>query len=218
MPTESVQLNQAYWDEFYKRSHRDTPSQFCVSILPELKENTVIVELGSGNGRDSHYFANQGHIAVGMDLSHEAVKSCEDEAKSRNIVHSSFYQGDITQGEDVDKVVEHARGLSGGEAIVFYSRFVMHSLDDEQEYCLMKVLSECMEENELVYFEFRSKEDAELEKLFGGHFRRFIDTDAFKKSLIEEFGFSIDYSITGKGIAKFKQEDPIVSRVVARKN
>jgi len=218
MPTTSVQLNQPYWDDFYKRSHRHTPSQFCVSILPELEENTVIVELGSGNGRDSHYFANQGHIAVAMDLSHEAVKSCEEEAKSRNIDHSTFSQGDITQKEDIEKIVDRARTLADGKAVVFYSRFVMHSLDDEQENNFLEVLSGCMRGNELVYFEFRSKEDAELEKYFGGHFRRYIDTDAFKNRLSNQLGYTIDYSITTQGIAKFKEEDPIVSRVIARKN
>jgi hypothetical protein len=213
----SVELNKQYWDDFYKRNHRHHPSQFCISILPELAENSVIVELGSGNGRDSHYFSSQGHIAVALDLSHEAVKSCDDLAKSRNIEHATFYQGDMTQKEDVENVVKQARILANGRGVVFYSRFVMHALGDEQEAKLFQILSDCVRSNELVYFEFRSKEDEDLEKHFGGHFRRYIDTEDFKRTLSEEYGFSIDYSITGQGIAKYKEEDPIVSRVIARK-
>lgn len=213
----SVELNKEYWDDFYKRSHQHHPSQFCISILPELETNTVIVELGSGNGRDSHYFSSQGHIAVAMDLSHEAVKSCVELAKSRNIEHATFFQGDLTQKSDVDKLIDHARKLANDRKIVIYSRFVMHALDANQQESLFKILSECVRTNELVYFEFRSIEDAELEKHFGGHFRRYIDTEEFNRKLSEEYGFCIDYTITGKGIAKYKKEDPIVSRVIARK-
>jgi len=69
----------------------------------------------------------------------------------------------------------------------------------------------------MVYFEFRSKEDAELKKHYGGHFRRYVNTDTFKDQLVNKFGYSIDYSITGKGMAKFQEEDPFVSRLIARK-
>ncbi len=34
-----------------------------------------------------------------------------------------------------------------------------------------------------IYFEFRSKEDANLDKHFEGHFRRYVDTDQFAKAL-----------------------------------
>lgn len=217
MKGKNLELNKQYWDSFYKRNHKHTPSQFCVCVLTEIEPDTVVVELGSGNGRDAHYFASQGHITVAMDLSSQAVKYCEDLAKSRNIIHSAFYQGDMTNKSMVQKLVGHARKISRGKEVVFYSRFVMHSLDAEQELKFLNILTDCMQTNEAVYFEFRSKEDSDLIKHYGGHFRRYIDADNFIQKLSGEFGFLIDYFIVGRGMAKFKEEDPFVSRVIARK-
>lgn len=217
MKTKSVELNKDYWDAFYKANHKHVPSQFAVCVLTEIKANTAVVELGSGNGRDSHYFASQGHITFGIDLSHQALKSCEDEAKLRNIEHSSFYQSDLTNFDGVQNVIARARVKTQGAEIIFYSRFVMHSLDNEQEQKFLTILSECMQPGEIVYFEFRSKEDAVLKKHYGGHFRRFVDTENFIDALVKKHSYGIEYSITGKGMAKYLEEDPSVSRVFARK-
>ena len=97
----SVELNKQYWDSFYKTNHKHTPSQFCVCVLTEINSDSVVVEFGCGNGRDTLYFASQAHIVVAMDLSHQAIKSSEEDAKSRNIEHSSFFQGDLTCRESV---------------------------------------------------------------------------------------------------------------------
>jgi tellurite methyltransferase len=131
-----------------------------------------------------------------MDLSNEAIKSCKDCAETDGILHSDFYQADITDAGDVVNVVEHAGIISAGSSIVFYSRFVMHSIDDEQEAHFITALSDVMIPGERVYFEFRSKEDEVLEKHYGGHYRRYVDTAAFSQGL-EIAGLSIDYSMTG---------------------
>lgn len=217
MTRTNIETNRKYWDSFYTTNHKHTPSQFCVCVLTEIPQDAVIVELGSGNGRDSHYFASQGFVTVAMDLSVQAIKSCENLAESRMIKHSTFIQGDITDEKSVREVLHLAREMAGNKQIVFYSRFVVHSIDDKQELMFLNLLSDHMRRDEVVYFEFRSKEDADLKKHYGGHFRRYIDTDNFKHSLTSGYDFSIEYSITGQGMAKFKEEDPFVSRIFARK-
>ena len=217
MANKNIELNKKYWDSFYQHNHKHTPSQFCVCVLTEINPDATIIEFGSGNGRDSHYFASQGHITIAMDLSFEAIKCCKDVANSRNINHLTFFQNDITNRESIEEIVNYAREESICKEIVFYSRFVMHSLDDKQEQDFLRVLSDYMRPDELIYFEFRSKEDSKLNKYYGGHFRRFIETDKFVRFLSEKLGFIIDYTITGRGMAKFKEEDPFVSRVIARK-
>lgn len=213
----SIDLNEEYWNSFYKTNHKHTPSQFCVCVLTEINSEAVIVELGSGNGRDSLYFANQGHITVAIDLSHQAIKSCNTELEEKCIEHAEFIQGDITNRGTIQKTFDYAREKSGGKEIIFYSRFVMHSLDAAQELAFLNLLSEFMRAGEYVYFEFRSKEDSELKKHYGGHFRRFIETEKFQQFLSEALGYEITYSMTGRGMAKFKEEDPFVSRVIARR-
>lgn len=217
MTTENVDLNRDYWNSFYKKFERHTPSQFCVSVVTDLNPGSVVLELGSGNGRDAHYFASQGFVTVAMDLSPEAISRCNSYAQSNNILHSFFFQGSIADTKAVDTAVTLARTRSTTGAISFYSRFVMHSIDDEQQELFFRTLSSFLRVGDEIYFEFRSKEDANLDKHFDGHFRRYVDTDQFSKALVEILGLSIEYRITGQGMARFKEEDPFVSRIIARK-
>lgn len=212
-----IELNSRYWDEFYRTNRGHVPSQFCVSVLTDIDPTSVVIDLGSGNGRDSHYFASRGHIIFAMDISGEAIKRCEEYAVENGSHHSIFAHGDLTNPRDLRLIIEGARSKAGERSIVCYSRFVIHALDDDQERAFLQNLDDLLASGESIYFEFRSKEDANLKKLFGGHYRRYVDTDAFINTLQNEMGFDIDYAITGRGMAKFKQEDPYVSRVVATK-
>ena len=107
------------------------------------------------------------------------------------------------------------RSTSG--SVVFYSRFVMHSIDDEQQESFLNGLSQCIAPNDTAYFEFRSKEDADLDKHYGGHFRRYVDTKSFEQALVSIANLTPEYSITGQGMARFKEEDPFVSRIIAKR-
>ena len=212
-----VDFNKEYWNSFYKKFQRHTPSQFCVSVVTDLSPGSVVLELGSGNGRDAHYFASQGFVTIAIDLSPEAISSCNNYAEVNQILHSFFIQGDISDEFAVEEAVHEARSQSGNGAISFYSRFVMHSIDEKQQESFLNALSKHLQAGDDIYFEFRSKEDAKLNKHFGGHFRRYVDTDQFCKALVSVLGLSVNYRITGQGMARFKEEDPYVSRVIARK-
>jgi hypothetical protein len=216
MEKKNIADNKDYWDKFYQSNFKHTPSQFCVCVLTEIPDDAVIVELGSGNGRDSLYFASQGHETVALDLSHQAIESCQLESTKRNVNHATFIQADLTSYEGVSSAIELARNKANDKDVVFYSRFVMHSLDDIQEQAILNTLSKCMLQNDLIYFEFRSKEDELLDKHFGGHYRRYVDTDVFFQRLTK-LGFNIEYSHIGQGMAKYKEEDPFVVRIIAKK-
>lgn len=211
-----IDFNKDYWNTFYAAAHRHIPSQFCVCVATELVSDAVIVELGSGNGRDAFYFASRGHTIVATDLSEQAITSSQAAIIERGLDHAAFIQSDLTDRVSLSRVVETARENGKNADLVFYSRFIMHSLDDEQELKFLSNLYEFMRQGERVYFEFRSSEDAELDKIHKGHFRRYVDTDVFKDRL-SNLGLTIEYSITGVGMAKYKTEDPVVSRIIARK-
>lgn len=216
MESKNIAANKDYWDNFYKHNFKHTPSQFCVCVLTEIPDNATVVELGSGNGRDSLYFASQGHTTVALDLSHAAIESCQVEVKKRKVEHATFIQADLTSHADVSQAIETARKKSHDSPIVFYSRFVMHSLDDAQEQALLQILSTAIKKGESIYFEFRSQEDETLDKHFGGHYRRYVNTDVFTQRL-HDLGFNINYQLIGQGMAKYKEEDPFVIRVIAEK-
>jgi hypothetical protein len=101
--------------------------------------------------------------------------------------------------------------------VVVYSRFVLHSLDDEQEQYFLSALARHLLPGDSLYLEFRCSEDAGTEKIFGNHYRRYVDTDKVLRELSGSYGFAIEYSLTGQGMAKYRDEDPVVSRIIAKK-
>ena len=218
MTDKNREQRKTYWKEFYKQRHSLVPSQFCALVASEIDTSSTVVDWGSGNGRDTLFFAAQGHMMIAMDLSIEAVKVGDHEARLRGL-HDKvmFLQGDLSFQPDVENIVQIARKKNNNDALVHYSRFVLHSLCEFEEDRFLAALYDCMKQNERVFFEFRTKEDADCYKHYPDHFRRYLDTDKFQLKLSDNLGFSVEYSVTGSGMAKYKQEDPLVSRVVARK-
>lgn len=219
MSDKNISLEKNYWNNFYSKWVIDIPSQFCVQMLTEIDNSHTIVEFGSGNGRDSHYMAHQGHMVVAMDLSPEAVAKSSALMEDRDIEHGLFTVGDVSSEADVARVLSLGRdkGHVDTRSVVVYSRFVLHSLDDEQQELFMTALSMHLEPGDTLFLEFRCSKDAATDKIFGDHYRRFVDTDSLLRDLSGRFGFEVDYSLTGQGMAKFKGEDPFVSRIIARK-
>jgi len=213
----SLDKNTAYWDNFYKNLKLSVPSQFCAMVAIELPSDAVVIEFGCGNGRDAFYFASRGLKLVAMDLSQQAIDICTERALVDGFKQASFIQGSLADAGDVAHQFELARKISNGKALTCYSRFVMHSINDEQQSGFLKALGNETKFGEKIFLEFRSTEDAKLEKTFGDHYRRFVDTEAF----IEESranGLSLDYRMTGQGMARYKREDPFVSRLILVKD
>ena len=219
MSDKNQSLEKDYWNNFYSKWVIEIPSQFCVQMLTEVDKQHTIVEFGSGNGRDSHYIAHQGHMVVAMDLSKEAVARSSSVMTERDIEHAVFSIGDVADEKDVARILSmaRARGHASSSAVVVYSRFLLHSLDDAQEERFLAALSKHMAAGDSLYLEFRSSEDAGMKKIFGNHYRRYIDTDQLVLDLSDRYGFVIEYCLTGQGMAKYKDEDPFVSRIIAKK-
>ena len=123
-------------------------------------------------------------------------------------------QGNVGVSSHVSEAVNIAKSKSS--KIVVYTRFFLHSIDDDQHKVFVDALSDSLSEGDMLYFEFRSKEDKLLEKTYEGHFRRFLDTPDFLRE-ISGLGFDVKYSMIGQGMAKFHGEDPYVARVIAVK-
>ena len=68
-----------YWDTYYAErssTRRPLPSQFATFVAGELEGPHRVIELGCGNGRDSIFFAGNGHDVTGVDGSQAAVDAC----------------------------------------------------------------------------------------------------------------------------------------------
>ena len=211
----SIKKNEKYWNEFYRRDFVHIPSQFCVFVSTYIKANSTIVELGCGNGRDSHFFSNMNFSVIGVDLSLSAIEACNENSDSNKDI--KFLCGDISEESACEDIIQVIGSRKASTDVCFYSRFVIHSIDELQQASFMLGLNDLMKRGDRIFFEFRSKEDQETKKVYGNHYRRYVDTEIFIKQLVDIVGVEILYAITGKGMAMFKDEDPSVSRIIAQK-
>ncbi len=89
------------WDKRYskKEPYRDTTGvPFIREAFEKYKdqlEGKKILDVGCGNGRNLHYFAEQGCDTYGMDISEEALKQLKkdlnEEGLSAEVQKGSFY-------------------------------------------------------------------------------------------------------------------------------
>mmetsp|Transcript_14482 Transcript_14482/g.21265 ORF Transcript_14482/g.21265 Transcript_14482/m.21265 type:complete len:251 (-) Transcript_14482:137-889(-) len=221
-----------YWNGFYSAFKVAVPSQFCAMVATEAPIDRPFVEFGCGNGRDAIYMARQGFQVFAGDLSSTAIRGmqqneeAQQQTTNKNKKHpAQFVFCDVSNSNDVQSLVRQAREAaadhdnsdSNNKNVTLYNRFFLHALDDEQEAAFLDALADATIPGDALYMEFRCSLDAVLDKEHGkGHFRRYVDTKKLIKLLLG-LGFTVKYQITGQGMAKFKAEDPFVSRVICER-
>jgi SAM-dependent methyltransferase len=209
----AVTKERDYWDNFYTRWDIDIPSQFCVLVATEAEKERPFVEFGCGNGRDSIYLARHGFRVFSGDLSAEAIDhNIQKEGGPHQNPRVTFHVCDVANPQDVKSLINEARG-TGGALLTLYNRFFLHSIDDDQERLFLTALSEATKTGDRLYMEFRCSLDADLDKVHGDHYRRYVETSKLI-TLLKELGFDVSYEITGQGMAKYQKEDPFVSRLI----
>lgn len=149
------------------------------------------------------------------DLSKDAIE--KNAEKNSSIDGLDFEVVDASAEDQVRAVVEKARTASGAANVTVYTRFFLHSIDQTQENQFLAALAEVLGAGDKLYFEYRCSMDEKLDKVHGKeHYRRYVDTPAMLEGLTK-LGFAVEYEMTGRGMAKYKVEDPFVSRVILRK-
>ena len=98
-----------------------------------------------------------------------------------------------------------------------YTRFFIHALTDDDILSFLDNLSHITKPNDLFISEFRIKGDEKNLKETADHYRNFIDPEVFL-NLLRSHNFTIQYNITGKGFAKYRNDDALVIRIVATRD
>lgn len=202
-----------YWNDYYNKFLAPKePSQFAKNILTYLNKNKRLIELGCGNGRDSIYFANNGIKVTAIDqceISIEYLRKCNIKG-SLKFYSDNFINSKLLKDNKYDYV---------------YSRFTMHSISEEQQDETLINVFKALNNNGLLFIEARSIKDnifgmgIEVERnayIYNEHYRRFIIREEILNKLTE-IGFKIIFVDENNGYAKYKNEDPIVIRIIAKK-
>ncbi|MCI0992919.1 class I SAM-dependent methyltransferase [Pseudomonas corrugata] len=202
----------SYWDSFYssrKRGAPAYPSQFAAFAVNELTDVDGVIEFGCGNGRDSEFFAACGFDLLGLDASVEAIELCRSRSAHE---HTRYVQ--CLAGAARDEIKGF---LKNKRKVAVYARFFLHAIDENEAGAFLDLLSVLLPAQSQVFFEYRTTDDAEQEKIFGtDHYRRYVDHRVMVAD-IERAGFHVTYQIEGRGLAKFRDEDAKVGRCVALK-
>ena len=192
-----------YWDKFYTANgvvHK--PSYFARHVEDNYFETEkTLLELGCGNGRDAIFFAEKGKKISALDLSSQTIQNLT----SMNVRDAKFHNQDFSQLSnfiDFDYV---------------YSRFTLHSIDDQTEQVVLQQLPKVLKSGGLFLMEARSLKDENLSKTFGtDHFRRYLDYEVTLDK-IERLGFKVLEKVESQGLSPYKSEDPFLIRIVAEK-
>lgn len=184
-----------YWKKFYKEKKAPTiPSSFARSVVDffqneirDGKKELMIVDLGAGNGRDTKYL-NKIFKAVGID------KNFGLEVKTPR--WGEVMKGDL---ENLDLIESFD---------IIYSRFFLHSIGNDEIKTAIGLADN--------YFvaEFRIKGDKPV--IYKNHKRNLVDLGWLINTLMDN-NFEILKLEAGRGMAKYKNEDPLVARVYAKR-
>jgi hypothetical protein len=91
---------------------------------------------------------------------------------------------------------------------IVYSRFLLHTIPSVPMFELIK--------DTTGYFVAEARAIGDTPRLYPDHYRYFINPNLLFKRLITE-GFNVEYFEHGRGLAKYKNEDPLVIRVIAKR-
>jgi len=199
---------ESYWDGYYAKASSApvVPSQFAAFIAGEFPDADLIVDIGCGNGRDSFFFADLGYSVIGIDASASAIQRCRQQNKAAKFINTSI---DAAMHESVlnQSRLEHANVLA-------YSRFFLHAIDHVEEgqfWDFAKHL--CVHPGDILALEFRNEDDSLRLKETGLHYRRYPNHDEVV-ARAQQRGFVLRYEAQGRGFAKYKNDDAVVSRLI----
>lgn len=205
--------NKIYWNQYYNQNKSiNFPSNFAKDIACQLEKGKLLVDLGCGNGRDSVYFESIGMNVIAIDMSEVAIKRLKKDNKEKNI---QFYNGDFVK----------ETGFYACEPDYFYSRFTIHAITEQQQNELIKNVYQNMKPGGKFFIEVRSVLDdiyglgEEIDRntyVYEGHSRRFIEQRELQEEL-EKQGFKVIFSEENRDFAPFKDQNPIVLRMIVEK-
>lgn len=206
-----------YWESFYGGRERadvpDEPSGFARWADDLLHPGSAVLDVGTGTARDALWLAARGRTVLGVDYATAAVTTARATAQQRGL-DATFETLDL---EDADQVGSLADRLAAdpGQPWSLYGRFLVHAIEDAGRGHLWQLAAAVTAGRGRLLLEFRTDEDAGAAHAFGEHFRRFLAPDDVAAELVAA-GAEIEHLEAGRGLAVYRDEDPVVCRLVAR--
>ena len=206
-----------YWTEYYSKNSKPTvASTFAEFILPKLDSNKNLIELGCGNARDSIYFAQNNLNVIAVDQVQEEIDYLIENHKTENIL---FVCDDFTNLANT-----HHNIINETDFDYIYSRFTFHSINEAKEDRTLDWIENTLDKGGCFLLEARSLNDPMFKQgkslsdteNYTTHYRRYMDLDKIIEKL-ESRNFEIIYNVEDNNLAVYKDDNPYVIRIMAKK-
>lgn len=199
-----------YWESFYHSRTSvavpNSPSPFARWVAQWEPAGTSLVDVGSGTGRDTLWFAREGFRCMGLDYAEAAVESATRAAQDAGL-STTFLRANLYDRPEVIEIATRVREQL--EPGVVYGRFLLHAIDDDGRENLWAFAGTALSPGGRIYVEFRTEP---TKHEFGEHYRHFVDPDVVVAEL-EAIGGRVVRRLEGHGLAVYKNEDPHVCRL-----
>ena len=186
------------------------PSQFAAFCAVEANDLGIsqVIEIASGDGRDSLFFANLGFEVMSLEVSSAAIAIIK--SRSLGLDALKTFQIDVTNTKLPKPSVPF-------ESCCYYSRFFIHTLAETKLREFFANLSTAMHGSQYFFTEYRNEKDEFLTKYTPEHSRYFYEAK-FIKAIAEANNLMCVYEAEGQGLAKWKRDDAYVTRQIYIKN
>lgn len=204
-----------HWDAFHGRplpAAAKSPSPFARWVARTYPSDRPLVDVGSGKGRDTFFFAGTlGRRVLALDYSTKAVVYGARRARVR-AMPATF---DLLNLCDTRAVLAlGARLAREPEPVDVYVRFTLHDLEEHGRSNVLRLASMSLRRGGLLFLEFRTTADAGRPHVFADHPRHYLQPEVVRAQ-IEAAGGRVLHEEQGTGLARFQDEDPVMCRMVA---
>ena len=179
---------QKNWITFYENKKAPLePSSFAKFILGKEIPGNTLVDLGSGNGRDTYALANR--------------------YKARGVDPATF--PDRTDWASFARAPWQSMAEEIKQADIVYSRFFLHSIPAEEVAEIIRLTPR--------YFVAEARHVGDKPAVYPEHERHYIDGQ-WLLDVLADNGFTVHFYEMGRGLAPYKDEDPLLVRVIAKRH
>ena len=206
--------NEKYWNKYYRSKRKiNLASNFAKFIKKKfLKRKDIILDVATGNGRDSFFLSKHTKFVYGIDKSKVAIDINKKKIDYLNLKNISFKH----LGSQSIKLFKK-------KVTFIYARFFIHAISEKIENKFLNDLKKYFRKNVTVGLEFRTTDDKLINRgikigkneRFFTHYRRFVDLKKFEKKL-EDKNFKILYKKKGLNLSKTSKENPYLCRLIIK--
>ena len=208
---------QVYWASFYSRTSYHSGSTFFEYVNGRDDTPATIIDIGCGDGRDGCAFGVAGRRVLGLDQSQVGIEHATAQAAELGVAdRARFRVCDVADVESLGAALDEPRD-GADEPMMFYLRFFLHAISEDVQDRLLGAIDAHARPGDYFAAEFRTDKDEANAHVHTQHYRRFQNAAEFSDALSSRFGFTVLHEEEGTGLSPYKDEDPVLYRVVARR-